>query len=101
MTCGPGHHISVGSLGRYLVEEPVVGLYVKNCTLISTTNGLKIKTWPTSPAIGTVTDMHYEDIILVNVQNPIILDQEYCPYNKCNTKVLELRNLLFSLFYFN
>ncbi|XP_022965192.1 exopolygalacturonase-like [Cucurbita maxima] len=87
VTCGPGHGISVGSLGQYLVEEPVAGLYVKNCTLIGTTNGLRIKTWPASPATGSVTDMHYEDIVLVDVQNPIILDQEYCPYNKCNRKI--------------
>ncbi|RWR76331.1 Glycoside hydrolase [Cinnamomum micranthum f. kanehirae] len=46
--CGPGHGISVGSLGRYAGEDNVMGLEVKNCVLRGTTNGLRIKTWANS-----------------------------------------------------
>ncbi|XP_020234372.1 polygalacturonase isoform X2 [Cajanus cajan] len=84
--CGPGHGISVGSLGKYPEEEPVEHLLVKNCTLKNTDNGVRIKTWPSGPGTSPITDMHFEDVNMVDVMNPIIIDQEYCPWNQCDKK---------------
>ncbi|XP_062009309.1 polygalacturonase-like [Rosa rugosa] len=84
VTCGPGHGISVGSLGRYDKEDPVEGINVKNCTLSKTTNGVRIKTWAKNPQASTCSEIHFEDIIMNDVQNPIVVDQEYCPWNQCD-----------------
>ncbi|KAK4596977.1 hypothetical protein RGQ29_014846 [Quercus rubra] len=82
VTCGPGHGISVGSLGRYQNEEPVLGIRVTGATLSNTDNGVRIKTWPASSS-GVASDIHFEDVVMNNVANPIIIDQNYCPNSQC------------------
>nr|CAD1831243.1 unnamed protein product [Ananas comosus var. bracteatus] len=82
--CGPGHGISVGSLGKYPGEKDVVGLTVRNCTLTGTPNGLRIKTWQSAPSPSLASDFHFEDIVMNNVYNPIIIDQKYCPFSACS-----------------
>ncbi|KAF1860773.1 hypothetical protein Lal_00000186 [Lupinus albus] len=74
--CGPGHGISIGSLGKRPDEESVDGVTVTNCTFIKTTNGARIKTWiGTKP--GEAKNIVYEDLIMEDVKNPIIIDQSY------------------------
>ncbi|TYK16348.1 exopolygalacturonase [Cucumis melo var. makuwa] len=83
VVCGPGHGISIGSLGKYKDEEDVMGITVKNCTFKNTTDGVRIKTWAT-PSMGNAYNIYYEDIFMDGVENPIIIDQEYCPVSPCN-----------------
>lgn len=82
--CGPGHGISIGSLGKYLNEKDVRGLRVENCTLTGTTNGLRIKTWQDNPSPLVASDIVFENIQMENVENPIVIDQKYCPHNFCS-----------------
>ncbi|KAK3221033.1 hypothetical protein Dsin_015003 [Dipteronia sinensis] len=49
-------------------------------------NGVRIKTWPASFE-GSVKDVIYEDIVMNNVANPVVIDQVYCPANECNAKL--------------
>ncbi|BAS97972.1 Os06g0509600 [Oryza sativa Japonica Group] len=83
VACGPGHGISVGSLGREEGEGDVRGLVVRNCTVVGTTNGLRIKTWPGSPP-SRAFNITFRDIVMSNVSNPIIIDQHYCPHAHCS-----------------
>ncbi|KAJ6309891.1 hypothetical protein OIU76_014770 [Salix suchowensis] len=101
VSCGPGHGISVGSMGGNTVinnKDIVVGLTVKNSTFTNTSNGLRIKTWA-SPYQGLASGFTYEDIIMNNVENPIIIDQQYCPNSPCNAKSasrIQIRDITFS-----
>ncbi|PHU29809.1 hypothetical protein BC332_01902 [Capsicum chinense] len=75
VTRGPGHGISIGSIGKLPGELEVRGFIVKNCTLRGTTNGIRIKTYAganPNRALGM-----FSDIVMENVKNPIIIDQSY------------------------
>ncbi|KAF5737016.1 polygalacturonase-like [Tripterygium wilfordii] len=83
VTCGPGHGISIGSLGKFENEEDVSGISVNMCRIHETQNGIRIKTW-TGSTPSNAYNMTFEDIEMTNVSNPIIIDQKYCPNGKCD-----------------
>ncbi|PIA43388.1 hypothetical protein AQUCO_01900042v1 [Aquilegia coerulea] len=85
VTCGPGHGISIGSLGGNPDEDSVMGLMIRNITFIGTTNGVRIKTWAPSES-NIVQNITFQHISMNNVRNPIIIDQEYCPSRTCDNK---------------
>nr|GMC80986.1 polygalacturonase-like [Ipomoea batatas] len=79
--CGPGHGISIGSLGWEMEEAGVQNVTVKTATFTGTQNGLRIKTWA-RPSNGFVRNVVYQHAVMSGVQNPIIIDQNYCPDDK-------------------
>lgn len=51
---------------------------VNTAVFTGTENGLRIKTWG-RPSQGFVKGVVFEHAVMQNVQNPIIIDQNYCP----------------------
>ncbi|CAM0952284.1 unnamed protein product [Alopecurus aequalis] len=76
ITCGPGHGISVGSLGDNNSEARVSNVTVYKAHLSGTMFGVRIKSWQGGK--GYAKDITFEDITMTNVKNPIIVDQNYC-----------------------
>ncbi|XP_049932523.1 polygalacturonase-like isoform X3 [Nymphaea colorata] len=86
VTCGPGHGISIGSLGKSANEAGVQNVTVKNVAFSGTTNGLRIKSWERS-SNGFAKQILFDGATMDNVKNPIIIDQHYCPHNEgCPTE---------------
>ncbi|KAK4436623.1 Polygalacturonase [Sesamum alatum] len=87
LSCGPGHGISIGSLGWDVQEAGVENVTVKMATFSGTQNGVRVKTWA-RPSNGFVKHVLFQHVVIVNAQNPIIIDQHYCPGdNNCPTEV--------------
>ncbi|KAL6343265.1 hypothetical protein AAG906_022181 [Vitis piasezkii] len=81
VACGPGHGISVGSLGKELKEAGVQNVTVKTVTFTGSQNGVRIKSWARASS-GFARGILFQHILMVDVQNPILIDQNYCPNNK-------------------
>ncbi|GAV67145.1 Glyco_hydro_28 domain-containing protein [Cephalotus follicularis] len=91
VACGPGHGISIGSLGWDLEEEGVQNVTVKTVTFTGTQNGVRIKSWA-RPSNSFAKNILFQDAVMVNVQNPIVINQHYCPDNKsCPDQVSGVR----------
>ncbi|XP_015084093.1 polygalacturonase-like [Solanum pennellii] len=79
--CGPGHGVSIGSLARNYNEDGVQNVTLINSVFTGSDNGLRIKSWARA-STGFVTNINYQNIMMKNVDNPIIIDQNYCPNNQ-------------------
>ncbi|CAN0922920.1 unnamed protein product [Linum grandiflorum] len=81
--CGPGHGISIGSLGVHEHEDGVENVVVRDSSFIRSQNGVRIKSWGRKTT-SFVRNVVFENIAMEDVQNPIIIDQNYCPNNNKN-----------------
>ncbi|KAK6134999.1 hypothetical protein DH2020_031283 [Rehmannia glutinosa] len=97
VACGPGHGISIGSLGRsHENNDDVVGIRVSKCTFIGSDNGVRIKTW--APSLSSLaSNITFEDIVIRNARNPIVIDQQYCPLSGCmeGDSAVQVQNVIF------
>ncbi|KAI5396758.1 polygalacturonase [Lathyrus oleraceus] len=96
ITCGPGHGISIGSLGEDGSKQFVSGITVKGAKFSGTTNGVRIKTW--QGGSGSASNIKFQNIQMKNVSNPIIIDQNYCDQESpCQEQksAVEIRNVLY------
>ncbi|KAJ1429954.1 Pectin lyase fold/virulence factor [Sesbania bispinosa] len=92
ITCGPGHGISIGSLGARKSEDFVSGVIVNRAKLSGTKNG---------GGSGSASNITFQNIEMDNVTNPIIIDQNYCDKKKnkkCKKQqksAVQIKNVLY------
>ncbi|KAM1215081.1 hypothetical protein ACFX13_011782 [Malus domestica] len=94
--CGPGHGISIGSLGKGNSTDMVTKVVLDTAYLRETTNGLRIKTW--QGGSGYVRGIRFQNVRMENVSNPIIIDQFYCDSPKpCQnlTSAVEITQVMY------
>ncbi|KAK3030771.1 hypothetical protein RJ639_035436, partial [Escallonia herrerae] len=83
--CGPGHGISIGSLGKDGTKNYVSNVIVDRAKLSGTTNGVRIKSW--QGGSGLAENITFQNIEMHNVSNPLIINQNYCDQKKaCPTR---------------
>ncbi|KAK4362442.1 hypothetical protein RND71_017683 [Anisodus tanguticus] len=83
--CGPGHGISIGSLGKHGSNDNVENIVVSDVVFIKSTNGARIKTWQGGQ--GHARNIIFERILSQDSYNPIIIDQFYCDHEQCKEHV--------------
>ncbi|XVF24817.1 hypothetical protein REPUB_Repub13aG0160400 [Reevesia pubescens] len=76
IACGPGHGISIGSLGKSNSWAQVHNVLVDGAFISNTENGVRIKTW--QGGSGYAANMKFQNVLMENVSYPIIIDQYYC-----------------------
>ncbi|PIA24808.1 hypothetical protein AQUCO_24200002v1 [Aquilegia coerulea] len=84
ISCGPGHGISLGSLGKDRTVACVKDIVVENIIMQDTLYGARIKTW--QGGIGSVKNVSFSNIQVSNVKVPIMIDQFYCDKRKCKNQ---------------
>ncbi|XP_020554802.1 probable polygalacturonase At3g15720, partial [Sesamum indicum] len=89
IACGPGHGISIGSLGEAGGHDQVEGISITNSSFTRTENGVRIKTW--QGGSGFAKNITFSRITFVAADNPVIIDQYYCPHKKCADKTFAVK----------
>ena len=81
---------SIGSLGKDQQEDGVQNVTVRTATFTGTQNGVRIKSWG-RPSNGFAKNILFQHAVMIDVQNPIVIDQNYCPGEKgCPGQVMKI-----------
>lgn len=96
VTCGPGHGISIGSLGVHNSKACVSNITVNDAIIRHSDNGVRIKTW--QGGSGSVSKITFSNIYMDTVKNPIMIDQYYCLSKSCPnmTSAVMISDVLYS-----
>ncbi|KAI3876401.1 hypothetical protein MKW98_021253 [Papaver atlanticum] len=78
--CGPGHGVSIGSLGKNGAQADVEEIHVEKIEFVGTMFGARIKTYQGGK--GYCRKISYKNSNFTNVMNPIFIDQFYWSTNK-------------------
>ncbi|KAJ6339672.1 hypothetical protein OIU77_007584 [Salix suchowensis] len=99
IACGPGHGISIGSLGIDGENETVEDVHVSFVVFTETTNGARIKTWQGGK--GFARNIVFENIRSEGARNPIIIDQYYCDHKHCteHSSAVKISNIRYENIY--
>uniref|UniRef100_A0A0E0LBM6 Polygalacturonase n=1 Tax=Oryza punctata TaxID=4537 RepID=A0A0E0LBM6_ORYPU len=81
VTCGPGHGISIGGLGKGGSTAVVSDVTVQDVSLVGTSAGVRIKTW--QGGSGSVRGVLFSGVRVSAVKTPIVIDQYYCDHTTC------------------
>ncbi|QCD82301.1 polygalacturonase At1g48100 [Vigna unguiculata] len=84
VNCGPGHGISIGSLGKDNTRACVSNITVRDVNMHNTMTGVRIKTW--QGGSGSVQGILFSNIQVSEVQFPIVIDQFYCDKRNCKNQ---------------
>ncbi|PWA41339.1 glycoside hydrolase, family 28, Pectin lyase fold/virulence factor [Artemisia annua] len=84
VNCGPGHGISIGSLGKDNTKACVSNVTIRDIMMHNTMNGVRIKTW--QGGSGSVQGIMFSNIQVSEVQLPIVIDQYYCDKQNCRNQ---------------
>ncbi|PAN18349.1 hypothetical protein PAHAL_3G195900 [Panicum hallii] len=74
ISCGPGHGISIGTLGVNGSVDYVEKIKVDTLFISNAENGVRVKTTKNGVG-GFARKVKFESIVMRNVTNPIIIDQ--------------------------
>ncbi|CAN6467216.1 unnamed protein product [Victoria cruziana] len=84
LDCGPGHGISIGGLGKDNSRACVSNVTVRDVNMYGTMTGVRIKTW--QGGSGWVQGVTFSNIVVSQVQFPIVIDQYYCDRAACKNQ---------------
>lgn len=66
---------------------------VTESVFTKTENGVRVKSWA-RPSGGYAKNLVFKNLVMRNVDNPVLIDQRYCPDNNCPRQVIFQHTIL-------